>query len=140
MASLIWKQARRNTIILGMNSAVALILPAAVAVLAHFTGATQAMGAHPWWADKVIWIGLPLGLIVAVLARSAGLTRPSRVICLGGLVGVGFAVALVGKSWFAASYGDSAWAGQMWFFGWIATCAFVAATLTSIVWPDAKDH
>ncbi|MBO9450857.1 hypothetical protein J7426_11345 [Tropicibacter sp. R16_0] len=90
------------------------------------------LGAHPWWSVKVIWIGLIIGLVG--FAVGAGLKLSGRV-ASGGftvLAIASYAVAAVGKTRFAASFAEDAVAGQMWYFGWIATCAFTAAAVLSL--------
>ncbi|WP_461406157.1 hypothetical protein [Falsiruegeria mediterranea] len=90
------------------------------------------LGAHPWWSVKVIWIGLTIGL--GIFAIGAALKLSGRVTSVGFtvLTIASYAVATLGKTRFAASYAEDAIAGQMWYFGWIATCAFTAAALLSL--------
>jgi hypothetical protein len=123
-----------------MNKVLLLALPLFGALFAYASGLTLALGAHPWWAGKVIWIGLGLGLLLsAILWR----LRISKTVCLIGftlLMFAAFATAYIGKSRFAASYAEDALAGQMWYFGWIATCTFALAILATLVWPHHRDH
>ncbi len=99
----------------------------AVAIAAYFAGATQTLGAHPFWADKTILLGTPIGLILGYASTRLPYGR-----AIGGLAGltlVSFAIAHVGKTRFAASYAEDTFAGQMWFFGWHAVVIFALATL-----------
>ena len=51
------------------------ILPSLMLLLA-FAGIATALdlpkllGAHPWWSTKVIWIGVPVGLVLHALSAS----------------------------------------------------------------------
>lgn len=116
-----------------MKLLVALALPVLVAILAYATNLTTSLGAHPWWAGKVIWIGLPIGLVLGATVWAIGLPQWLRLAGSAILVLAGVASAYFGKKWFAASFAENALAGQMWYFGWIATCAFTAAMLASVV-------
>lgn len=99
----------------------------AVAIAAYFSGATQTLGAHPFWAGKTILIGTPLGLILGY--ASSHLPYARAMIGLVGLTIVTFAIAHIGKTRFAASYAEDAFAGQMWFFGWHAVVVVALAAL-----------
>lgn len=119
-----------------MNYLIALIAPAFAAVLAYTLNMPQTFGAHPWWSQPVILIGFPIGIGIAAGLAWIGIGRLVRILLSAGLAGIGFAVATVGKARFAASYAEDAFAGQMWYFGWIATCALAAALIASAFWPQ----
>lgn len=114
------------------------ILPSLVLLLA-FAGIATALdlpkllGAHPWWSTKVIWIGVPVGLILHGLSAAVNTSLLVRLIGFPALTAFGYAIATIGQIRFAASYAEDAFAGQMWYFGWIATCAFAAAALISLL-------
>lgn len=114
------------------------ILPAVVLLLA-FAGIATALdlpkqlGAHPGWSTRVIWIGVPAGLVLHSLSASISASSIVRVIGFPVLTAFGYAIATIGKNRFTASYAEDVFAGQMWYFGWIATCAFVAAALVSFL-------
>ena len=116
----------------------ALIAPAALALLALALNLTQSLGAHPWWAQTVILIGLPLGLILAVLLSRWTASWRIAMVVLG--TGAAFAAATLGKARFAASYAEDALAGQIWYFGWIATCALASALFATALWPRRGGH
>ena len=109
----------------------ALIAPVLVAAVAYGLDLPKMLGAHPWWSGNVIAIGLPVGLALALALNWTGLAAAWRVGAMGLAMLGAFAFASVGKARFAASYAEDALAGQMWFFGWIATCAFAAALIAS---------
>lgn len=83
------------------------------------------LGAHPWWSGKAVLIGAPIGFGLAYLATFL-LSARLRI----GLFFIATAVALwaaySGKMTFVASFGDDAFAGRIWFFGWIATMVGLA--------------
>ena len=105
-----------------------------VAATAQVFGLAERLGAHPWWADKVIWIGVPVGFGLAATAWILRLPRGMRYLGFAGLTAAAFFVAQTGKLRFAASYAEDMFAGQLWYFGWIATCALAFATLATISW------
>ena len=119
-----------------MKQFTPIALPILGALLAYALGLTLALGAHPWWADKIILLGLGLGLLLSVLLWSLRLSKAVRLVILTVLSLGAYATAYTGKSRFAASYAEDAVAGQMWYFGWIATCTFVLALLAATAWPD----
>lgn len=123
-----------------MNKIMLLALPLFGALFAYVSGLTLALGAHPWWAGKVIWIGLGLGLLLSAMLWGLQFSKTVGLISLTLLTFAAFAMAYIGKSRFAASYAEDAVAGQMWFFGWIATCAFALAILATLVWPHRQHH
>lgn len=95
---------------------------AAVAIGGH-VGLTEWLGAHPQWSLKVAYLGIAVGLAMAVGAAAAG-WRP-RMLALAGavlVVAAGLATGL-GKARFAASFAEDALAGRMWFLGWIGVAA-----------------
>ncbi|MBV1927285.1 MAG: hypothetical protein KUG62_09005 [Rhodobacteraceae bacterium] len=123
-----------------MKKFIPIGLPIFGALLAYALGLTLALGAHPWWADSIILIGLGLGLLLSVVLWGLRLSKPVRLTILTALSLAAYATAYVGKTRFAASYAEDALAGQMWYFGWIATCTFVLALLAAAAWPDRKQR
>ncbi len=119
-----------------MTYLIALIAPAVAAVLAYALNLTQTLGAHPWWSHTVVLIGLPVGIGVAAALGATRLPRLARLLTTAALTGLGYGIATIGKARFAASYAEDAFAGQMWYFGWIATCALAAALLATLFWPQ----
>ena len=111
-----------------MKTFAMTVVLAALAVLAlAYLGLPEALGAHPFWAVRVAYLGLGPGLAAIWLMRALGLSALARVVIAAGLLVVAFAVARTGGLRFAASYAEDAAAGAMWFWGWIGTAA--AATL-----------
>lgn len=119
-----------------MTYVIALIAPALAAALAYALNLTQTLGAHPWWSHTVVLIGLPIGVGMAAALGFSRLSRLGRILVTAALTGLGFGIATLGKARFAASYAEDAFAGQMWYFGWIATCALAAALCASLFWPQ----
>lgn len=114
----------------------ALIAGAVAAFALYLTGLPLAVGAHPFWAVKVIWIGAPLGLLVSL--AFIRLPRTSGIALSGAVLIASYLVAHIGKTRFAASYAEDALAGQMWYFGWIATCAAIVLAVATIAGAVAR--
>lgn len=118
---------------------VSSITPYLLAALAVIVGANYGLpitfGAHPFWAVSVAWIGVPLGLILAFVARSRGLGWMSRVLTFALGLCIAYVIATFGKAGFAASYAESALAGRLWYFGWIASMAFASALVAAALSP-----
>ena len=109
-----------------------LILPALIAALLMAAlialDIARPLGAHPWWSQKTLLIGAPLGLILATLANLKLRPLPLA-ISFAIATALAFATAKYGQTQFAASYAEDQFSGKLWYFGWIATGAALAATL-----------
>jgi hypothetical protein len=109
------------------------IIALAVPVALGWLGAFQTLGAHPWWALKVGLIGAPIGIILG-----AGLSRlallPGVIVGLI-LLALCYGTAYYGKTQFAASYAADAFAGKLWYFGWIGTAAGLSALILAALIP-----
>ena len=127
-----------------MTPFVRILLPGLMLVGAAFaiqmTGLAQRLGAHPWWAHKVIWAGIPLGIGLAMTAWVLRIPRNTRFIGFTLFACFAFAVAKAGKLQFAASLAEDALAGQAWYLGWLATCALTAAAVASLFRYDRQTH
>ena len=108
-----------------LSAALALLIPIGFAYL----GGTKSLGAHNWWDIKTIIIGAPIGIILAFVIGLFPINKPVKVIGFLILTCLAFWVAKHGQTTFANSYGDDQFAGQLWYFGWIATGLFSAATI-----------
>jgi len=110
------------------------LLPALIAALLMAAlialDIARPLGAHPWWSQKTLLIGAPIGLILATLA---GLKlRPLPLALTFAIASaLAFAAAKYGQTQFAASYAEDQLAGKLWYFGWIATGVFSVATLAA---------
>lgn len=89
------------------------------------------LGAHPWWSQKTLMIGAPIGVILAALSPVA--LRPQPRILFFALTLAAFGIAKYGQTQFAASYAEDALAGRLWYFGWIATGGAIAGWLMSVL-------
>ncbi len=110
-------------------AAAALIIVAGFAV----AGGTEALGAHPWWAVKVGYIGAFIGVVAwlsLVMLGASGL----KITLLAAIALVASVTsALMGKSIFAASYAENALAGRFWFLGWIALAAATTILIATLI-------
>ncbi|MDJ0824807.1 MAG: hypothetical protein QNJ16_04825 [Rhodobacter sp.] len=119
---------RHNAFTLAATVIVAAILPLAAAML----GVSQWLGAHPWWAGQTAWVGVAVGLIIGLL--SVRRTRWWRIGVGVALIVVSAIAAGYGKAQFAASFAEDAFAGRLWYFGWIGIAAGVASMLLGLLW------
>ena len=112
------------------------VLPAAIAIvvpiLLAWLGLSRALGAHPFWEVQTIAIGAPIGLLLMLGGKMTGLGNKWLVATAIALLIAAISVATYGKMVFVAAYGDDRFAGQLWYFGWIAVGAFSAATLFAL--------
>jgi len=92
-------------------------------------GLTGLLGAHPFWAVKVGYIGALVGLVLAVGFWWMRVGFGLKLTLAAGLLILAAGVAALGKARFAASYAEDALAGKMWFFGWIGIVVAVFLTL-----------
>lgn len=111
------------------------LLPALIAALLMAAlialDIARPLGAHPWWSQKTLLIGAPIGLILAILAGLKLRPVPLAITCAIATA-LAFATAKYGQTQFAASYAEDALAGKLWYVGWIATGVCSAATLTAM--------
>ena len=94
-------------------------------------GLTARLGAHPFWAQSVAWVGVPLGLLLFLLTTRWNRGRVTLVFAV--LAGASLFAAHQGKTTFAASFAENALAGRIWYFGWIAAAGFTAAALATLI-------
>lgn len=123
------------------KSLIKVLFPFALAaitvVLAAALGLSQTLGAHPFWAIKIALIGAPAGAVLALILRYATRFRWTSAFAALVLTSMAFAMAHMGKTRFAASYAEDLQAGQLWYFGWIATALFATTTL-ALFWPKRR--
>ena len=112
---------------------IAALLAATLMLAVGAFGLAEYAGAHPFWSGRVVYIGVPLGLILAWAVRRAGLGRGMRLglYLLGTVVLV--SLAFWGKAQFAASFAEDRFAGQVWYFGWIGAAMFATALLARLL-------
>ena len=100
----------------------AAIATALVVNFAYF-GGIKMLGAHPWWASKVGYIGAGVGAIVWFALSIAKLNHKTILFISGGCLTVSVLIAHYGKGRFVAAEDIDVVAGQLWYFGWIGTVA-----------------
>lgn len=109
----------------------AIVLAFVVSSLVMALNLPETLGAHPWWARQVILIGAPVGILLSLGLWALRLKRGVRLgVALLALIAA-YLIARAGHMGFAASYAEDRFAGQMWYFGWIATGAALAALATA---------
>jgi hypothetical protein len=111
---------------------LALILPVLVAVGGYLLQAAKGLGAHPIWADQIVIIGLAVGAAFGLLLAMSSVGLLLRMAGPAVLAVGAYFLSHVGKTRFAASYGDDALAGQLWHYGALAACVFLFAALTAL--------
>ncbi|MEO9824309.1 MAG: hypothetical protein ABJF50_07840 [Paracoccaceae bacterium] len=115
------------------------LIPSAIAagsvLIAAYYGTNKALGAHPFWDTQVALIGVPIGLILAFALRALKWRWSTRLLTFLVLLTIAGTAAHQGRLEFAASYAENKLAGQLWYFGWIASMSFATATLAAIMTP-----
>lgn len=117
---------------LTQSDAIAGVLAASLMLVAGFLDLSEYAGAHPFWSSSVIYIGVPLGIIFAGVVRALGLGRTLRLVLYAALLAAAIWITYSGKTRFAASFAEDRFAGQMWYFGWIAIATFGTALLARV--------
>lgn len=103
---------------------VALVFAIAVRI-----GVPERLGAHPWWAGRVVYLGVLVGLLPAAAVRLWAPRRRLWPTVTGLMLLLSVGATYFGKSRFVASFAKDALAGRMWFLGWIASVAFLFVLL-----------
>src|SRR6056297_2501387 len=113
-----------------------LIPPSGVAALlaaVTLLGATEALGAHPFWAVKTGVSGAVGGAAAFAALRFAGLAPGATAgLGLAALAASGLAAHL-GKAAFVASDAENALAGRVWFLGWFSVAGAACLALSGAV-------
>ena len=101
----------------------ATLLTALVVMGGAYLGLSRWLGAHPYWMVQVAWIGVAVGVVLAILC--AALRVPTAIVAATSVVflGLSLSAAKYGKLGFAASYGEDRLAGNFWYFGSMAVAA-----------------
>ena len=111
------------------------LFAAIVVILGANIGLTEILGAHPFWAVSIAWVGVPIGLIAAFVVKHLGWSWRIRSLTFLVCLAIAYGVAHFGKDRFAASFAEDALAGRMWYFGWIAVAATATASMAAIFSP-----
>jgi hypothetical protein len=103
-------------------------------------GVPEALGAHPFWAAKVAYIGAAIGLGLALAIWRLRARFTVKLALAAGLLALTAGSTAMGKARFAASYAEDAFAGKMWFFGWIGLVAsFMLVVFVLLgLWPASR--
>lgn len=115
---------------------VRTIVIAAVIVGLEPTGLWTWLGAHPFWSSRVAFFGVAAGVVLWFLTdwlvRRTHSAVSSAIAILAVAIIVTGTLSWYGKTEFAASLADNRFAGQMWYFGFIAFIACIFATLAML--------
>lgn len=114
-----------------MKYAIAVLVTLGLAILTWIADVPKQLGAHPWWSQQVLMTGALGGLVLGLIFDRFLKGRLIAVLALLVVAAIGFGVAKYGQTQFAASFAEDALAGQLWFFGWHATCIMTFATISS---------
>ena len=112
------------------------LIAAIVVITAANFGMSKLLGAHPFWSVKIAWIGVPLGLLLALLVRRQPWV--TRLVAFSAALVASSLAAHFGRLRFAASFADDRLAGQFWFYGWIGVAASVSAFTAALLTPRAR--
>lgn len=104
------------------NPWTGLALACLIITTSGWLGIPAMLGAHPFWAMNVVWLGMPIGALLGIVAGRGLRPAYHTAFALAGIVVAGY-VAYSGKTAFANSYAEDVFAGKMWYFGWIALTA-----------------
>jgi len=119
--------------LISKNEFLTGVVVAAILIASGYFGVTEALGAHPWWAFKVAYIGVVAGAVLYLASKfwKAGngvKTQVFSVLLLADVI-----IVWVGKMRFVGSYAEDAFAGKMWYFGWIGVVAFAFVLFVHLV-------
>ncbi len=118
---------------LKLSHIIAAAIAATVIFAFTYFGGPAALGAHPFWADKVGYLGLQIGVVIWLgLALTSLPNRWTLRLSALALVASG-AIAWFGKTRFAASYAEDAMAGQFWFLGAIGLATMALVLIAAII-------
>ena len=113
----------------------AYVLAGGITVIAAHYGLPKSLGAHPFWAITIAWIGAPIGVALAFVLRALKWRWSTRVLSFIVLLTIAGTAAHQGRLIFAASFAENALAGQFWYIGWIAVAASAAGLIASFLTP-----
>lgn len=106
---------------------------AAILIASGYFGVTEALGAHPWWAFKVAYIGVVAGAVLYLALKLWKAEFAVKTLVFSVLLLADVITVWVGKTRFVGSYAEDAFAGKMWFFGWIGVVAFAFVLIVHLV-------
>lgn len=116
-----------------LTTALTTMIPVVLVIgaLTYFD-VPKSLGAHPWWSQKVLLIGAPFGVVLSGLVGLVARSAQSRLVFFFFATLAAFTVAHYGKTQFAASYAEDAFAGKLWYLGWVVTGAALTGWLLAV--------
>lgn len=115
----------RNDPVFGLGIALFIMTPI------YYFAIPQSLGAHHFWAQKVVLIGTPIGLILSMFFRYLSIPYLIRILLFASLTVIGYWLAMSGGQQFAASFAEDRIAGKFWYYGWIGTMTALSATVAT---------
>ena len=120
-----------------IGTIIRIIVVAGIFLAFEKLGIANTLGAHPFWAPKVTYIGIALGIAITILTLivSNRIGRNSMWVPAGFFVitiVVAAVTLLYGKAEFAASYAENAFAGRVWYIGFMALIAGAFVTVAAL--------
>jgi len=122
----------------GTLFAGAIFLASFFVIRGAYSGISVWMGAHPWWAIQVCWIGVGAGLPLTLSLTFLRLSFYRSLIISVIFLLLAAWVAMYGKQGFAASYAEDWLAGKLWYYGSIAVAAAVFTNLFVLIFAASK--
>ena len=117
-----------------VRSRVGAVVGALVLVVGFaLIGGSQALGAHPWWAVNVGYIGGAAGAVVWLVLGMIGLGPRWTALAAAVVLAAAGILTWIGKTNFATSYAEDALAGRFWYFGWIVVLAAATVLIASVL-------
>lgn len=112
---------------------IGLALAAAGVLAFVHGGASEALGAHPFWSVRIGYIGIGVGLVLSLAAQGLGAGARGRAGMFAILLVAAAATAIYGKAGFAASFAEDRFAGTLWYYGWIGICTALFALIAALI-------
>lgn len=101
---------------------------AIVLIMLGKIGLSSWLGAHPFWATKVVYLGVAIGAVISIpllflIQKNWFHSKVPIILTAVFTLAVAAVTLLYGKAEFAASYAENAFAGKVWYLGFIALFA-----------------
>ncbi|MGJ8530155.1 hypothetical protein [Maritalea sp.] len=127
-----------------LGTIIGMIVVAVLFFVLEKFGLVISLGAHPFWATKVTYIGIAIGVVASLLTVfiMQKLHIKTMFLPAGFLMATCVIAAitlLYGKAEFASSYAENAFAGRIWYIGFMAMIGGVFTTLI-VFWQTLRSR